>query len=86
MTDVNKREVKDLVPTSKGLQAGLVEEWNDLRKGRTTPQSARAVGSIAGYLIQLKRLEMDYARFIADARTDTPDDTESGPLKAIAFG
>lgn len=86
MTEPSKREVKDVVPTSKGLQVALIEEWNDLRQGRTTPQSSRAAGALAGYLIQLKRLEMDYARFITQARSQRPEEPDPSPMKAITFG
>ena len=81
-------EVKDVVPTSKGIQAALIEEMNSLRQGRTTPQSSRAVGSIAGYLIQLKRLEMDFCRFVSEVRTSAVDESESAvaETKAISFG
>ncbi len=86
MSEDRKTEVANVVPTSKGLQSALIEEMNSLRQGRTTPQSSRAVGSLVGYLIQLKRLEIDFARFIADARTDVLESDESAEMKSIAFG
>ena len=85
MADDN-RTAGDVVPTSKGLQAALIEEMNDLRNGKTTPQSSRAVGSLAGYLIQLKRLEIDFSRFVADARSDANEPDQADGLKAITFG
>lgn len=54
--------------TSRGLQAAMFEEIDNLRNGRSTPQAARAKSAVANTICLLSRLEMDFARFIAIER------------------
>lgn len=54
--------------TSAGLASEMFEELDALKKGTSTPQQARAKSSIANTIIAISRLEMDFARFVADAR------------------
>jgi hypothetical protein len=75
------RDRGNVVRTSKGLQDTLFDEIDDMRNGRTTPQSARTVSSLAGAIIQTARLEIDYARFISESRGG-----ERAATKAIEFG
>ena len=53
--------------SSKGLADALFEEFDLLRNGKSNPQQARAKASIAGGIMSLTRLEMDYSRFVSDA-------------------
>lgn len=77
-------EVKPVVRTCKGLQDMLFDEIDDLRSGKTTPQSARTVAALSGQLVQTKRLEIDHARFVAEPRTvDVENENDS---KALTFG
>lgn len=54
--------------TSAGLAAAMFEELEALREGASTPQQARAKASVANTICQISRLEMEYARFVADER------------------
>jgi len=56
--------------TSRGLQAVMFEEIDNLRNGRSTPQAARAKAAVANTICLLSRLEMDFARFVAAERTE----------------
>ena len=74
-----------VVRTSKGLQDTLFDEIDNLRNGKTTPQSARTVASLANGIIQTARLEMDHARFISEPRA-SESVTEDNRTKAISLG
>ena len=54
--------------TSEGLSKVLFDELEDLCNGKSTPQMARAKAHLAGSVISIKRLEMDFAKF-ADEKT-----------------
>ena len=56
--------------TSSGLASAMFDELDALRSGKSTPQQARAKASIANSIIAVSSLEMDYARFVADERSD----------------
>lgn len=75
---------KNVVRTSKGLQDALFDEIDDLHSGKTTPQAARTIASLAGGIIQTAKLEMDHARFIAEPRSGAIGDAAT--TKAIEFG
>ena len=77
----NEKESQPVVRTSKGLQDTLFDEIDNLRNGRTTPQSARTLSSLASTIIQTGRLEMEHARFVSESRGG-----ESSSMKAIEFG
>jgi len=68
--------------TSQGLARAMFEELDMLRNGTSTPQQARAKAAIANSLIAISRLEMDFARFIADPRGD--DETHG--TRALTLG
>jgi hypothetical protein len=68
--------------TSKALIDALFDELDALKGGKSTPQQARAVSSIANTVCSVTRLEMDYARFVSDARSI---EGQSG-LKALPMG
>jgi hypothetical protein len=53
--------------TSAGLAAVMFDELDALKAGTSTPQAARAKASIANTIVGISRLEMDFARFVADA-------------------
>ena len=75
-----------VVRSSKGLQDTLFDEIDRLRNGKTTPQSARTVASLAGGIIQTARLEMDHARFISEARAGDGAIEDDNRTKAISLG
>ena len=66
--------------TSKGLAEVLFNELDNLRDGKSTPQQARSVASIANTICSISRLEMDYARFVSDARTEIPSTLAALPM------
>jgi hypothetical protein len=68
--------------TSKGLIDTLFDELDSLTAGKTTPQHARAVASVATTICSVSRLEMDYARFVAEPRSQIED----GGLTALPMG
>ncbi len=67
--------------TSAGLATAMFEELDALRDGKSTPQQARAKAAVANTICQISRLEMDYARFVSDERSD-----ERGKLKSLPMG
>jgi len=68
--------------TSKALIDVLFDELDALKNGDSNPQQARATSSIANTICSVTRLEMDYARFVNDARS-----LEGGHgLKALPMG
>lgn len=56
--------------TSKGLANAMFDELESLNKGTSTPQNARAKSAIANTIISVSRLEMEYARFVSDSRSE----------------
>jgi hypothetical protein len=66
--------------TSAGLATAMFEELDSLTEGTSTPQQARAKAAIVNTIISTTRLEMDYARFVADQRG------EEGALKPLSLG
>jgi len=70
---------------SRGMQDLLMDEIDLLRTGKSTPQNARAIGSLASGVIALARAEMDRARFIAEVRTDSAGD-QLGSAPPIMLG
>lgn len=73
---------KETERTSRSLANMMFDELEALKSGTSTPQQARAKASIANTIISVSRLEMDYARFVADGRSDNQ---LTGPA-AIAIG
>ena len=68
--------------TSKALVDILFDELDALKAGESNPQQARATSSLANTICSVTRLEMDYARFVSDARS-----LEQGSgLKALPMG
>ena len=61
----------------------MFEELDRLDRGESTPQQARAKASIANVIISTTRLEMDYARFVADARAEIGGKLPSLPMARI---
>jgi len=55
--------------TSAGLAQAMFEEMDALKQGSSTPQQARAKAAIANVIIGVSRLEMEFARFVTDARS-----------------
>ena len=55
--------------TSAGLADALMDEFDALINGDSTPQNARAKASLVGGIIKITKLEMDKARFVADTRS-----------------
>ena len=66
--------------TSKGLSQVLFEELELLRDGKSTPQQARAKASLASTICNITRLEMDFARFVANTRTKSIGALDALPL------
>lgn len=73
---------KDKTRDSRSLANMMFDELDALRDGKSTPQQARAKAAVANTIISVSRLEMDYARFVAEGRSD---ETITGP-KPIAIG
>ncbi len=63
------------VKNSRGLADKLFEAFDELRDGKTTPQKARAIASLANTIIATKRLELEAVRFIT-SRNETDDITK----------
>jgi hypothetical protein len=63
--------------TSQGLAGALFDELDKLVNGESTPQMARAKAAVAGTIVAISRLEIDFARFVAQTRT------KDGRLPAI---
>lgn len=66
--------------TSDALKDMMWDELEALTKGDSTPQNARAKASLAGQICGITRLEMDFSRFVSEARTS------SGQLGTIPMG
>ena len=62
--------MKKVTRNTTGLKETLFEELDLLRNGDSTPQKARAVGSLVSGIIATTRIEMDYARFVACEATN----------------
>ena len=56
--------------TSDMLKGLMWDELDALTSGKSTPQNARAKASLAGQIVSISRLEMDYSRFVTDARSN----------------
>ena len=69
--------------TSRSLANMMFDELDALKSGKSTPQQARAKAAVANTIISVSRLEMDYARFVANERSDK--ETIAGP-QPIAIG
>jgi len=63
-----------IVRTTEGLRDHLFEELERLRDGKSTPQNAKAVVSLAQQNYQLARLELDAARFSTIQRRSNGND------------
>lgn len=74
--------MNEVEKTSRGLAKAMFEELDNLRRGESTPQQARAKASIANTICTISRLEMDFARFVSAARADTDDNG----MKALPMG
>ena len=66
--------------TSDALKDLMWDQMESLLAGKTTPQHARAASSLAGQICGITRLEMDFSRFVSDARA------EGGMLGQIPMG
>ena len=66
--------------TSDALKNLMWDQMESLIAGETTPQHARAASSLAGQICGITRLEMDFSRFVSDARS------ENGKLGQIPMG
>ena len=67
--------------TSDKLKDLMWDELEALTSGQSTPQNARAKASLAGQICGITRLEMDFSRFVTDARS-----AKSGELNKIPMG
>jgi hypothetical protein len=74
------------VRTSKGLVEALFDELDALKEGKSTPQNARAKASLANTICQVTRLEMEYARFVTDARAAKDQVAGAPALPALEMG
>ena len=54
--------------TTEGLRDKLFEELENLQKGNSTPQQAKAVCGIVSQITNTVRLELEYSRFVSDMR------------------
>jgi hypothetical protein len=66
--------------TSDNLKDMMWDELDALTSGDSTPQNARAKASLAGQICGITRLEMDFSRFVSDARAN------GGSLGQIPMG
>ena len=66
--------------TSDKLKDMMWDELQSLTEGTSTPQNARAKASLAGQICGITRLEMEFSRFVSEARTD------QGKLGQIPMG
>jgi len=66
--------------TSDSLKDLMWDQMESLLAGETTPQHARAMSSLAGQVCGITRLEMDFSRFVSDARA------HGGQLGQIPMG
>lgn len=72
-----------ILRTSKGLVEAMFDELDALRDGRSTPQNARAKSSVVNTICQVTRLEMDFARFVTDARDTETKEVGRNKLPAL---
>ena len=66
--------------TGHGLTETLFQELDKLVSGKSTPQQARATSRVASTIVSVARLQLDFARFVADSRTD------GGALPELSMG
>ena len=74
---------KEIQRDSKGLVKIMFDELEKLDNGESTPQQARSKSAVANTIIAIKRLEMDFARFVTDSRSDKEDNSS---LKSLPMG
>ncbi len=67
--------------STKGLQNVLFEELDLLRDGKSTPQNAKAKSTLVNTIVSTKKLEIDMARFVSDARATSKDVQTLTPLE-----
>ena len=79
MTEIT---LEDTQKTSRGLTRAMFEELDLLRRGESTPHQARAKASVANAIIAITRLEIDFARYVSDSRSDAKT---QGP-RALTLG
>ena len=63
----NRRET--MKKTSTEIKEILFNELDALRKGKSTPQKARAVSALVNSVIATTRIEMDFARMALENGT-----------------
>ena len=81
MTTTTKTAFKNR--DSRDLHNHLWDLLERLDNGEATPQHVRAASSIASNLLATSRLQMDYARFVSDARGKN---SEHQTLPSIGMG
>ncbi len=54
--------------TSDVLKGAMWDELEALTRGESTPQNARAKAALSSQICAITRLEMDFSRFVIDAR------------------
>lgn len=69
-----------IVRNSHGLKAHLFDQLDRLEEGKTTPQHLRSVAAMANSILGIVRVEMEYARFVTEQRS------EGGGLPALPMG
>ena len=75
-----KKPKIDIDRTSMGLSDALFDELEKLMRGEVTPQHAQAFATVAGRIADLSKLEMNYARYVSDSRTDDGTRLKSLPM------
>ena len=59
------------------IVSAMYDEFDNLRNGKSTPQAASALSRMANTMFAGKRLEMDYSRFVSNARAN---EDNNGPM------
>ena len=67
------KQIAKVERSSRGLVESLFEQLDALRDGTSTPQTARAHAALANSICSITRIEMDYARFISENKTEDLD-------------
>lgn len=57
--------------STKTLRVILHDEVDSVRDGSSTPQRARAIGTLVNNMLQTVRLEMEFTRFVNETQKGT---------------
>lgn len=76
----NMEKIMAIKRDSRGLVNMMFDELDALKAGKSTPQQARTKAAVVNTIISIKRLEMDYARFVSTERLSKDSNLKALPM------